>query len=313
MSSALREKSGVLFRCNQSHQHASDVFEEFCHQAHMPHKSFQCNRDMNVSQLMQVINGAAMAKFWVFFEHLDNLPLVHFQIVVKEIQMVQQQYIIAELSDRDIMQDGNLFTSGIHIDENKAMAKESLGLAGTLKHKPVETAAMRLKTPPGPGGIMTPLTGLTRPSLGIFGSLASGIQIKNPGIAENLNLQAQSAFRTISLAKPNTLALVKMLLKSEGFQHYDKLGRIVERFINDFTKEKNDTLYGKGHDELHVEQITEKLVVRDVKIAVRLSILLRDQEWSGYKDAIFKRQQKQWRFELQLYEKTMVEKEAEEV
>ena len=45
---------------------------------------------MQVSQLMQVINGAAMAKFWVFFEHLDNLPLVHFQIVMKEIQMVQQ-------------------------------------------------------------------------------------------------------------------------------------------------------------------------------------------------------------------------------
>lgn len=42
-----------------------------------------------MTQLMQVINGAAMAKFWVFFEHLDNLPLVNFQIVVKEIQMVQ--------------------------------------------------------------------------------------------------------------------------------------------------------------------------------------------------------------------------------
>ena len=132
------------------------------------------------------------------------------------------------------MQDGSLFTSGIHIDENKQMAKEQLGLAGTLKHKPVESAAVRLKTPPGPEGVMTPIKGLTRPALGIFGSLASGIQIKNPGIAENLNLQAQSAFRTISLAKPNALALVKMLLKSEGFQHYDKLGRIVDRFVNDF-------------------------------------------------------------------------------
>mmetsp|Transcript_29870 Transcript_29870/g.45652 ORF Transcript_29870/g.45652 Transcript_29870/m.45652 type:complete len:131 (+) Transcript_29870:5478-5870(+) len=40
VSSALREKSGVLFRCNQSHQHAADVFEEFAHQCHMPFKSF---------------------------------------------------------------------------------------------------------------------------------------------------------------------------------------------------------------------------------------------------------------------------------
>jgi len=44
----------------------------------MPFKSLQCNEYMQVSQLMQVINGAAMAKFWVFFEHLDNLPLVNF-------------------------------------------------------------------------------------------------------------------------------------------------------------------------------------------------------------------------------------------
>ena len=31
LSSALREKSGVLFRCNQNHQHSNDVFEEFSH------------------------------------------------------------------------------------------------------------------------------------------------------------------------------------------------------------------------------------------------------------------------------------------
>ena len=55
----------------------------------MAHKTFLCNQDMDISQLMQMINGAAMAKFWIFFEHLDNLPLVNFQLVLKEIQMVQ--------------------------------------------------------------------------------------------------------------------------------------------------------------------------------------------------------------------------------
>jgi hypothetical protein len=90
MSSALREKSGVLMKCNASHTHASDVFEELSHQCHMAYKSFQCNSDMQVTQLMQTINGAAMAKFWIFFEHLDNLPLINFQILLKEIQMVQQ-------------------------------------------------------------------------------------------------------------------------------------------------------------------------------------------------------------------------------
>jgi hypothetical protein len=35
------------------------------------------------------------------------------------------------------MADGNLITSGIHIDENKALAKEQLGLQNTIKHKTV--------------------------------------------------------------------------------------------------------------------------------------------------------------------------------
>jgi len=144
ISSALREKSGVLFRCNQSHQHAADLFEEFAHQCHMPYKSFQCNQDMNVSQLMQVINGAAMARFWVFFEHLDNLPLVHFQIVVKEIQMVQQQYIIAELGDRDLLAEGNLLNAGIHINEDKAAAKETLAFHKAATEKIVDNTR---KTP----------------------------------------------------------------------------------------------------------------------------------------------------------------------
>lgn len=89
------------------------------------------------------------------------------------------------------------------------------------------------------------MSGAPRPSLGIFGSLSSQILIRHPEIAENLNLQAQATFRTVSLAKPDTLAVIKMLLKSEGYQHYDKLARITDRFISEFTREKNRILYGK--------------------------------------------------------------------
>ena len=67
-----------------------------------------------------------MARYWVFFEHLDSLPLVNLQIIIKEIQIVQQQYIIAELNNLDLMAEGNLIGKGIHIDENKTAARESL-------------------------------------------------------------------------------------------------------------------------------------------------------------------------------------------
>lgn len=138
---------------------------------------------------------------------------------------------------------------------------------------------------------MQKLLGVTRPSLGIFGSLSSQIIIKNPDIAENLNLQAQSTFRTVSLARPDMFVVIKMLLKSEGYHYYEKLSKIANEFITNFISKKNEVLYGKeAANTEYIDQVTEKLVVKDLKIAVRFSILLRDQEWQGYLEKIFSRQ-----------------------
>jgi hypothetical protein len=68
--------------------------------------------------------------------------------------------------------------------------------------------------------ITNKLAGSLRPSLGIFGSLSSHIVSRNPDVAENLNLLAQSAFRTVSLARPNLQKLLEMILKSEGYDSY---------------------------------------------------------------------------------------------
>jgi len=106
--------------------------------------------------------------------------------------------------------------------------------------------------------------------------------------------------------------VLKMILKSEGYHYYEKLARITNEFIQDFIQKKNEILYGKKEaNSARVDQITERLVTRDLKIAVRFSNLLRDQEWNGYLDKIFSRQRNNWKFELQLYEKTLVEKQRE--
>jgi hypothetical protein len=93
------------------------------------------------------------------------------------------------------------------------------------------------------------MTSVMRPSLGIFGSLSSGIIIRNPDIAQNLNLLAQSTFRTVSLAKPDQGFLIKVLLKAEGFYYYDKIGKIIQEFLIEFTTKKNEALYGPGSNE----------------------------------------------------------------
>lgn len=85
--------------------------------------------------------------------------------------------------------------------------------------------------------------------------------------------------------------VIKMLLKAEGYHYYEKLSKIANEFITNFISKKNEVLYGKeAANTEYIDQVTEKLVVKDLKIAVRFSILLRDQEWHGYLEKIFSRQ-----------------------
>jgi hypothetical protein len=47
---------------------------------------------------MHILNGAALGGVWILFEHINQLEYTHLITISKEVQMVQQQFIIAELS-----------------------------------------------------------------------------------------------------------------------------------------------------------------------------------------------------------------------
>jgi hypothetical protein len=122
ISSAFREKSAVLFRCIPDHAKAEDVFHEFSNICTTPFKSFDCNKNMSMRHLMQYLNGAALASIWVFFEHIDKLNYINLQTFNKEIQMVQQQFIIAELS-----QDSSVITAHITVgNHSHSQAQRSI-------------------------------------------------------------------------------------------------------------------------------------------------------------------------------------------
>ena len=53
------------------------------------------------------------------------------------------------------------------------------------------------------------------------------------------------------------------------------------------------------------------MVLKDIRAGIRASILLYEQEWNGYLEKIFKKQESGYKFELQLNEKTLVQKRAE--
>jgi hypothetical protein len=105
---------------------------------------------------------------------------------------------------------------------------------------------------------------------------------------------------------------MRMLLKAEGYQSHSQLAEHADRFVTHFTAKKNELLYGKkAANSEFIDRVTEKLVLRDIRLTVRLAILLRDQEWSGYRDGLLRHKERQWKFEPQLYEKTLADKEAE--
>lgn len=122
ISSAFREKSAVLFRCIPDHLFSGDIYHEFSNLCTIPFKSFHCNPKISMRNLMQYLNGAALASIWVFFEHIDKLNFINLQTFNKEIQMVQQQFIIAELS-----QDSSVITAHITVgNHSHSQAQRSI-------------------------------------------------------------------------------------------------------------------------------------------------------------------------------------------
>lgn len=98
MASALREKQSAILSCTRHDTSANEIVREFASLCAIPFKSQQCAATTNLSTFTQLLNGGAMANTWVFFEHLDCLPLEKLKIIVKEIQLLHEQFIVSGFS-----------------------------------------------------------------------------------------------------------------------------------------------------------------------------------------------------------------------
>ena len=287
ISAAFREKSAVLFKCIPSHDYCGDIFGEFSNICTVPFKSYHCHPRLSMKSLMQYLNGAALASVWIFFEHIDQLDFVHLQTFNKEIQMVQQQFIIAELS-----QDSSVITAHItvgshsqsqaqrsierrnhqpdrnrpnqdskeedHIgheddsEEGKDLDDEDDSLLENLEAEggdeasedydglladqsqadDVSAARKEDKTNGSIGG----QSKMHKICFGVFASISHGFMLARPGHADEIASTLQSAFRVISLTKPEMLLLMRVLMKCEGFREYDELSTRIRQFMHRFEK-----------------------------------------------------------------------------
>jgi len=94
IASSLREKNAIMFQCVPKMESASFIVEEFAAFAAVPFRQVQCGTHMNLSVITQLLNGCALANFWIFLEHMDLLQMNSLSILIKEIQLIQEQFAV---------------------------------------------------------------------------------------------------------------------------------------------------------------------------------------------------------------------------
>jgi hypothetical protein len=83
-----------MFQCVPKMESASFIVEEFAAFAAVPFRQVQCGTHMNLSVITQLLNGCALANFWIFLEHMDLLQMNSLSILIKEIQLIQEQFAV---------------------------------------------------------------------------------------------------------------------------------------------------------------------------------------------------------------------------
>eukprot|EP01022_Parablepharisma_sp_SALTPOND_P015845 TRINITY_DN226_c0_g1_i1.p1 TRINITY_DN226_c0_g1~~TRINITY_DN226_c0_g1_i1.p1 ORF type:complete len:1702 (+),score=202.84 TRINITY_DN226_c0_g1_i1:4338-9443(+) len=97
ITSSLREKSGIITKSYSGLDQGTEVFEEFAAICATPLHLFKCYNTTTLKHALQMVNAAALAGVWLLFENLEKLEPLTLTTLSKEIQMVQQQFIIADL------------------------------------------------------------------------------------------------------------------------------------------------------------------------------------------------------------------------
>ena len=112
---------------------------------------------------------------------MDKLPLIGLSILLKEIQLIHQQFVTNQFSN--------------------AVQKERKRIEGVVEEEELEQILRRRPTI----------------NIGIFGSIQHMLPIQKPTISQEFVKQIRTSFRVIKLSKPDMNYLFKSYLFMENF------------------------------------------------------------------------------------------------
>jgi len=98
--SSFREKSGTGFKSfNFYDPNCVDIIRELANMCSIACFSFRLTQDFNLKNLRLALFGSIFSNCWVVLDKFNTLPLDIIQIICKEILVLQQKYILAEINE----------------------------------------------------------------------------------------------------------------------------------------------------------------------------------------------------------------------
>ena len=167
---------------------------------------------------MQVLNGAALANLCVLFEHINRLSGANLQIMIKEIQMVQQQFLISEAGEGE----SKVNRSGLSESESSNRDQKIL-----------------IKSPSSMFVVLA--------SLDSFHEIDSSL-------LETLN----NSFRCTELMRPDYKVIASVLFIREGFRYHQGLSRMISDFCRTLIEKIDFKLAISSRDIMTIAVIAKK-------------------------------------------------------
>ncbi|CAG9319683.1 unnamed protein product [Blepharisma stoltei] len=260
ISSVLRETSSVLFKTNPSHDYAGDVFEEFSNLCGMANKRIYISSDSKMQMLMQCLNGAALANVWIIFEHIDRLNHANLQVLTKEIQMVQQQFLIAEVGVESQQEDSmrapkkdRQVIEPIPVPEAGSKTLIEKSGVGTYSYPSNEISDSVIKE--------RPLLKYPNTMFVVMASLSPNHFQKDNALLSALQL----SFRCMEMIRPDIKMISSVMLIREGFRYYQSLSVLIHKFTKNLIEKVDYLLAITRRDIMLLVLIAKKF--RDICIS----------------------------------------------
>lgn len=198
----------MILKCVPDQSHTKDIFEEYSNICTVCMQTFQCKDSIQTigsqfKSLLKYLKGAASVNAWVHYEHLDKLTYSEFKAFTKEIQMMQQQFIIQELTNDSEGSSEN--QSSTH--EMKFENSED----GLSIHQEKDDQDNK-NNKDEQENLYTRNLYSNKISFAIFGSFTYQFSMSNTKMYKRYCHAAQSGFRTLGLVKPDNTAIIDIVL-----------------------------------------------------------------------------------------------------